>query len=229
MPATTAVPGTRAASPTFATSGCAAMTFGVDRRQPRGAFMWPSATIAALGLNATAPDGEQAMSIAALELLAAQSVAALGTYAAFGPAEFPVDPSSATLRVASGEAGPFDRGAATPAMPGAGAMPTLGAEPAEADVLATATAMVPSARRAKFEAMYVALGKSGTARSWSPAARAARALALAGRGDDTITAHERVQAAWDVLPVVAPVVFGDAGDTEAPGTTLSTGTCSPPP
>jgi hypothetical protein len=208
-------PTARATAPT-ATSAPAA-TFGVDRRQPRGAFMWPSATVAALGLTAAAFDGEQSMSVAALELLAAQSVAALGTYAALGPAEFPADRDrdGASVTPASMSAS----AAATPGTPTA-ALP----EPNESDVLATATAMVPSARRAKFEAMYVALGQSGAARAWSPAARAARALALAGRGDDTITSHERAQAAWDVLPVVAPIALGLAGDDAEPGSTLSTGT-----
>src|SRR6185436_5503814 len=56
--------------------------FGVDRRAPRGAFLWPSASVAALGLNAAMPEGEVAMSVAALELLAARAVAELGTFAA---------------------------------------------------------------------------------------------------------------------------------------------------
>src|SRR6185295_16247285 len=67
------------ASSALAPSGTA---FGVDRKAPRGAFLWPSATVAALGLNAAVPDGQSAMSVAALELLAAQAVAEIGTYAA---------------------------------------------------------------------------------------------------------------------------------------------------
>ena len=59
---------------------------------PRGAFLWPSATVGALGLNAAAPDGQQSMSVAALELLAAQAVAELGTYAAL--ADRPSDPDA---------------------------------------------------------------------------------------------------------------------------------------
>jgi hypothetical protein len=54
--------------------------FGVQKRTPRGAYLWPSATTAALGLMAPSPDSEQSMSVAALELLAAQAVAELGTY-----------------------------------------------------------------------------------------------------------------------------------------------------
>ena len=95
---------------------------------------------------------------------------------------------------------------------------TTPAEPSEHDVLAGATALVPTARRARFEAMYVALGQSHATRSLSHAARAARALALAGRGDDAPTsARERATAAWDVLPVI--YAMGDA----APSTTIETG------
>lgn len=181
----------------------ATTAFGVDRRAPRGAFLWPSASIAALGMTASTPDGEQQMSVAALELLAAQAVAELGTFAALSP----------------------DRARATA---GAAEMMTR-AEPARSDaeatdeqtVVATATALVGSARRAKFEAMYVALGQSSTTRSWSPAARAARALALAGRGDETISARERAEIAWDVLPVVAAGALGPTG--EAADGSLSTG------
>lgn len=76
-------------------------------------------------------------------------------------------------------------------------------EPAEVDVLGAAAALVPASRRARFDALYVALSQSSTGRTWSPASRAARALALAGRGDDGATsAYERAATAWDVLPVV---------------------------
>ncbi|HEU4611529.1 MAG TPA: hypothetical protein VFS15_05610, partial [Kofleriaceae bacterium] len=169
----------------------AATTFGIDRRAPRGAFLWPAASTAALGLSAPTPDGDHASSIAALELLAARTVAELGTYSVLG--ELPRDAELAH----GGDAG------------------VAPAEPRDEDVLAAATAYVPASRRDKFHALYVALGQSASARTWSPAARAARALALAGRGEDTITARERATVAWDVLPVVYGI-----GDDES---TLSTG------
>jgi hypothetical protein len=76
-------------------------------------------------------------------------------------------------------------------------------EPAEADVLASASALVPSSRRGRFDALYIALSQSPSSASWSPAARAARALALAGQGEDGArSARERAAFAWDVLPVV---------------------------
>ncbi|MEO8845208.1 MAG: hypothetical protein ABI591_05160 [Kofleriaceae bacterium] len=178
-------------------------TFGVDRRTPRGSYMWPSATVAALGLSAASPDGEQGMPVAALELLAAQSVAALGTYASLGVG-FGMPSFADEAQPSSPKPSPF---AAAPAMP-ALASESAAVEPSEGDVLTSATTMVASARRAKFEAMYIALGQSPHASSWSPAAKAARALALAGRGDESITALERAQIAWSVLPLVAPTMFG---------------------
>jgi hypothetical protein len=51
--------------------------FGVERRAPRGAFLWPSASVGALGPSAAAPDGQQSMSVAALVLLAALAGAAV--------------------------------------------------------------------------------------------------------------------------------------------------------
>jgi len=238
-------------------------TFGVDRRTPRGAFMWPSATIAALGLTAAAPDGDQGMPVAALELLAAQSVAALGTYAAlgigFGRTGFAdaetADSNPAVVLGASAPSMPSLVGASTantpntpntpntassrgaPEMMASGTSGTSGtsgaAEPSESDVMVAATSQVATSRRAKFEAMYTALGHSAIARSWSPAARAARALALAGRGDESITAAERAQIAWSVLPLVSPSAgtgFGgfngsSSGDgSEEPGAVQPTGT-----
>lgn len=195
-------------------------SFGVDRRAPRGAFLWPSATVAALGMTAAGSDGQLSMPVAALELLAAQVVAELGTYTALSEAD------AATRGIAGAlDPGPSGTpgaglGALVGASPGAlaarrdgrGAAP--GAEPGEVDVLDAAAAFVPAARRARFEALYVALGQSAAGRGWSPAARAARALALAGRGEDAVvTARERAAAAWDVLPVVYPNEMGDAAGT----------------
>ena len=61
--------------------------FGIERRSPRGArSSWPSAAVAALGVHAPTPDSNLGMTVAALELLAAQAVAELGTYASLHPA-----------------------------------------------------------------------------------------------------------------------------------------------
>ncbi len=175
----------------------AGTSFGVDRKTPRGAFLWPSATVAALGLNAAAPDGQQSMSVAVLELLAAQGVAELGTYAALVDAQSIESGGHASHALGAIEA-------ATSTSPSSAVMTAAAhREPAEADVLATASALVPAARRARFDALYLSLTESPAGRTWSPSARAARALALAGRGDPTtITARERAATAWDVLPVV---------------------------
>ena len=228
-------------------------SFGVDRRAPRGAFLWPAATVAALGLNAAGSDGQLSMSVAALEMLAAQVVVELGTYTAlsaadaaargiagepgvggsYGAGSYSADSYGADApgaAAASGAAGVS--GAASPDAAGlAGRRDAVGtlatfashraasdaagtAEPGEADVLGAAAALVPASRRARFDALYVALSQSNEGRSWSPAARAARALALAGRGEGSaITARERATSAWDVLPVVYPGVPGDAADS----------------
>ncbi|HEY5925084.1 MAG TPA: hypothetical protein VIV11_25555, partial [Kofleriaceae bacterium] len=191
-----AAPVAAAPTPGFAPSGTA---FGIERRTPRGAFLWPAATTAALGLNAPAPDGDQSISVAALELLAAQAVAELGTFTALSGALSDVD------RIAIGDT---PARATSTAGPAQGAGPTGSVTRGEArdeDLLESASALVPTARREKFQSLYVALssvpvGPSG--RTWSPAARAARALALAGRGEDTVSARERATVAWDVLPVV---------------------------
>jgi len=203
----TAVSRPRTAASASEAAPLATTAFGVDRRTPRGAFLWPSASIAALGLTASTPDGEQSMSVAALELLAAQAVAELGTFAALSP-----------------ERARATEGAGETMVRGESARPAAAAAPEDTDeqtVVATATGLVGSARRAKFEAMYVALGQSSATRNWSPAARAARALALAGRGEETMSARERAEIAWDVLPVVA--VGGLGPDGEAAAGSLSTG------
>jgi hypothetical protein len=87
------------------------------------------------------------------------------------------------------------------------------AEVSESDVVASAAALVPTSRRARFDALYVALSQSPNGRSWSPAARAARAFALAGQGADDsprLSAYDRAATAWDVLPVV----YATSVDTE---------------
>lgn len=189
---------------TQATFAPGTSAFGVERRMPRGAFLWPAASTAALGLSALQPDSEQSMSVVALELLAAQAVAELGTYAALGHG------SESERTALASVASHATEGATTP---------TNGAEPSDADVLASAAAFVPASRRDKFQALYVALSHSPSGRIASPAARAARALALAGRGEDTITARERASVAWDVLPVV----FGEADREREDGAPMSTG------
>ena len=230
-------------------------SFGVDRRAPRGAFLWPAATIAALGLNAAGSDGQLSMSVAALEMLAAQVVVELGTYSALSDADaaargiageqgargaygagaygadgagaFAAEQPGVTASGAAASGAASADGSATLSSSAArgdaaGPLATFAArraasdgiaaaEPGEADVLGAAAALVPASRRARFDALYVALSQSGEGRSWSPAARAARALALAGRGDGaTISARERATSAWDVLPVVYPGALGGA-------------------
>jgi hypothetical protein len=130
-------------------------------------------------------------------------------------------PSASADQPAARGAQPADAGRAPAALAGRhDAVPT-GAEPGEAEVLGAAAALVPASRRARFEALYVALGQSPAGIHWSPAARAARALALAGRSEDgPVTARERAAAAWEVLPVV---YGGDVGDAAAAGAATPAG------
>jgi hypothetical protein len=217
------------ATPAGATATPAATTattpavFGVDRRAPRGAFLWPAATVGALGLTAPTPDGELQMPVAALELIAAQSVAELGTSAR------ELDTSARELDTPAREpARELDTTTAPSTSAAIRSRDDAGEARIEADVVASAAALVPAARRSKFEALYVALARSTNERHASPAARAARAVALAGRGDDTITARERAAIAWDVLPAVyaapgmMPGTVRGAEDTSSPEP-LSTG------
>lgn len=176
-----------AAAPTASTS-----TFGIDRRQPRGAFMWPAAAVAALGMTAAPPEGDQLMPVAALELLAASAVAQLGTYAVLGDGR-----SRRRSELSLSVSGAVDR-------------------PLESKDVAAALSSdtsIPAHQRAAFEALYVAMEKSRDPQS-SLAASAARAVALAGRGDVAISAAERAEAAWDVLPLVALRTEGSAGRSQ---------------
>jgi hypothetical protein len=185
-----------------------AAAFGVERRAPRGAFLWPAASVAALGMTAASPDGQQSTSVAALELLAAQAVAEIGTFAALSDraSGFPSLSQSIDDLPSTGAAtaGARATGSNARELPSIGGAPTTPLpEPGEAEVLGAAAALVSSTRRARFDALYVALSQSPSGRTWSPAARAARALALAGRGEEApISAYERAATAWDVLPVV---------------------------
>lgn len=192
-----------------APSAAPGTAFGIERRQPRGAFLWPQASMAALGLDPSAPDGQQSMSVAALELLAAQAVAEIGTFTALGEIDGPAATGDAPV-----EAAPQAAGALGSIRRAAGGDAT--SEPSESDVLGAASSFVPQARRARFDALYLALGQSPEGRSWSPAARAARALALAGRGEDgPVSAYERATTAWDVLPVVYATEAGESGGSSS--------------
>ena len=155
------------------------------RRAPRGAFLWPAATAGALGLRSAEAAGDTALSVAALELLAASAVAQLGTFA-IPPGE------------AAGDAAPARGGRAFAAPLDAAVESSL----ADADADA-ATAAAEPAQHARFQALYLALTQAGPARS--AAGQAARAFALAGRGEGgaSLSARERAALAWSVLPMIS--------------------------
>lgn len=191
---------------TLQASFAAGESFGVERRTPRGAFLLPSASVAAMGLSAAMPDGEHAMPVAALEILAAKLVAELGTFAGPALAELGLDTAQAAHAPATGRSAPLAMpvAAGPVAFAASGASPAGGEEASESVVLSSAAATVGAARRARFDALYVALSESPAGRTMSPAARAARALALANRDEESpvLSSRERAALAWQIYPVV---------------------------
>ena len=206
---------------------------GASARLPRGAFLWPAGAVAALGLRALSPDGAAGLPIAALELLAAQAVADLGTWvtafpglaqgadpallAAYGMPAYAGAPGAyggayagAMPHIAQGAAGPMSF--ATPGVAAAGspgAMSPTGmpwaseAESVEADAVGASTAMaVPATARSRFESVYVALARSTEGQSLSPAARAARAMALLASSTPGMSTRDAAAASWSMLPSV---------------------------
>jgi hypothetical protein len=83
-----ATPAGAGASATLAGPGAAATpaasmrALGVPVRTPRGAFLWPHATIMAMNLQLAGADTAQPLSLAALDLLAANAVAQMGVLVA---------------------------------------------------------------------------------------------------------------------------------------------------
>jgi hypothetical protein len=188
---------TTGAGPVAAPSGT---VFGVERRLPRGAFLWPAGVVAALDLRADMPEGAAATSIAALELLAAGAVAQIGQIGGIGGgARTPTAPDDADAEPAA----PARLAAAAPEM--TLTAPTGAAEPSGTEIAETAAAL-PAPQRARFEAIYQSLSRSSAGQALSPSVRAARALAIAAAQDgatgDGGSAHERARAAWAVMPAV---------------------------
>lgn len=189
--------------------------FGVARRTPRGAFLLPSASVAAMGLSAALPEGEHSMSIAALEVLAAKMVAELGSFAS--PALLAASAAESSGASAATAGSPARRAPSATMVDLS--QPARGEEASEAEVLSSAATSISSSRRARFESLYVALAESSAGRTMSPAARAARALALANRDEDatTLSSRERAALAWQIFPVVlngegAPIEAGSSAE-----------------
>ena len=181
--------------------------FGVERRAPRGAFLWPAGVVAALDLRAELPEGAAASNVAALELLAAGAVAHMGSFAMpglVGPEE------RAAASVDEAAAAPARRpglAAASPEMTLTAPQDAAGAEPSSAEAAEVAAAAeVPAAERTRFESIYLSLARSAAGRSLSPSVRAARALAIAAAQDGATgqggSAAERARLAWSVMPAV---------------------------
>jgi hypothetical protein len=186
--------------------------FGVHARPARGVTLWPAATVAALGLDAAAPDGNRSLAIAALEVLAARVVAELGTLATAASRGEPgaLETSVGAGGASGGRVGAPAHDAMTPGATASSAgrafggalAPLVSGEQLEREIVTSTAASIAPAQRQRFEALYLALGQATSSRALSPAARAARALALVGRGGELVTARERAELAWGVLPQV---------------------------
>ncbi len=185
---------------------------GVDRRLPRGVFLWPTGAVAALDMRAQLPTGAGATTIAALELLAAGAVADMATLVApWSPA---ADHAAADAAMPDAPASSFARPALPSTMVAAQAQAAQSRDEALAraagaqeavepgvDEIAEAVA-IPAPQRARFESIYLALASSPAGASLSPSVRAARALAIATSQDSTTPAAERARAAWSVIPMI---------------------------
>ncbi len=108
----TAVPGAGAKP------AAGARSLGMPLRTPRGAFLWPHATIMAMNLQLADADAAQPLSLAALDLLAANAVAQMGALVA------PEQAPAAAIQ----QAGTRSSGAATGA--GRDARPATSTSPA---------------------------------------------------------------------------------------------------
>jgi hypothetical protein len=194
-------------------------------RQPRGAFLWPAATVAALGIKpeAITSDGQSRFSLAALEVLAAKAVAELGAYAKTaesGSVNGPTAMRSATGISATGinvvdvstrpdlvQVAQRSTLASVQTERAAGTLAAAGLSSAEVSELAeggVATAVaeqmtsLPISQQYSFRALYL----RGVG---SPSVRAAQALALVQRSGvlaSNAPLHERAQLAWDAMPML---------------------------
>ena len=206
------------------------------QRMPRGSFLMPAASSRALGVTAGQAETGQPGIAAALELVAAGQVAEVAegaaaqrVLAAGGAAHALAEPGG--VGPVAGE--PVSR-------EGARARGDRLREAAqERAATEAARDLLPRHLWSVFDAVYLSLGEETVAsdvRPLGPAARAARALALASRArgpeDLPLSARARAAAAWAVLPVVmtggAPVAPGGSaaaarlsrpGSAAAPGFT----------
>ncbi|MBL8625645.1 MAG: hypothetical protein JNK64_30315 [Myxococcales bacterium] len=211
--------------PVYASAAWPSAAMASSAKLPRGAFLWPPGAVAALGLRALSPDGAAGLPVVALELLAAQAVAELGTLvtaypgmarasdnaaaAAYGAPGSPAaarfaDASMPLTSVVQGPQGPTSvvspmSSAASP-IELARAAELAHAE--ESAAQASAAMAVPSLARQRFESVYIALTRSAEGQSLSPAARAARAMSLVASSTPGLSPREAAAATWSMLPDV---------------------------
>ena len=201
----------QAAPATAGRSAAGELSHVAPLRAPRGSFLLPAASSRALGLTPGQAEQARPGIGAALDLVAAGQVAEIAAQQRTSAAA----PGSLAADQPGGAIDPSDPvvGAALAARHREAATQERGATDA-------ARAMLPPHLWSVFDAVYLSLGEETTAsdvRPLAPAARAARALALASRArgpeDLPLSARARAAAAWAVLPVV--MTGGAAGSATA--------------
>lgn len=100
-----------------ATPAAGARSLGMPLRTPRGAFLWPHATIMAMNLQLADADAAQPLSLAALDLLAANAVAQMGALVA------PEQAPAAAIQQAGARSSGAATGAGRDARPAASTSP----------------------------------------------------------------------------------------------------------
>ncbi len=166
--------------------------------RPRGAVLWPAAAIEAFELAAEDAEAQRPLTLAALDVLAANAVAALHSLAvpAVIGAETPTAPG---VSPPMGTTVFVDSIAAIARADHPTSRLTDGAEAGQGGAsIALSTALRPVVER-----IYLELSTTPAGRSLSPAVRAAKALALAQQlAPGASAAQVRAAAACAVMPAV---------------------------
>lgn len=188
-----------------ADEGGAMSTASPARRLPRGAFLWPAAALGSLGVQPLTADPSRVSTVVALELLAAQAVAAVGEQAAASaPARRALAsmPTSTPLSLGDEPAPVAISNVASNAPSVVGAYPQVAVGQVGGEVGSASYGAPLSATVMRALAEHAQGGRPGTL---APAAARAMALVAQAGGDeagDRRSARERAQQAWSVMPVV---------------------------
>lgn len=183
---------------------------------PRGAFLWPPGAVSALGLRAQSVDGVAGLPVVALELLAAQAVADLGTWVTAFPgadqaalasalrsAGVPLNAMGAMAGLAG--AGPIGQAAAAGVAGSAGVAGPAGFSAGAAPELSFVAGAGPMAARADSGAREGASSPAGFVGTEAGSVEAITAAATAEAAAATAPIDD---AAWStVSPTMTPATL----------------------